>query len=200
MTSNDVATSVSCCPACQASLPGDPAACDRCGLARTSAGWPQDQRLGRTLAGGHYRVKRRLGAGGFGTVYLVETTVGSLRRALKVLHPELASDPAVRERFINEAIVLEQLNHPNIARCYAAGMLDENGGELYLLLEFVDGVPLAAELKGPDGPAPLDTLRAVRLAKQIASGLVVVHANQVLHRDLKPQNVLVVAPARPASA
>ena len=68
---------------------------------------------------------RRLGAGGFGTVYEVETRVGGLRPALKVLHPERAEDARTRECFINEAAVLEQLNHPNVARCYAAGVLDD---------------------------------------------------------------------------
>lgn len=186
------------CPGCQAPVAGDHVAvCPGCGLARASAGWPVDRRLGRTVAGGQYHVRRRLGSGGFGTVYLVETVVGSLKRALKVLHPEWAADPAVRDRFINEAVVLEQLNHPNIARCYAAGALDETGGEPYLLLEYVDGVPLSSELARGGAAAPLDARRAVRLAKQIASGLVVVHANRVLHRDLKSQNVLVIDAGTP---
>ncbi|MEZ5419186.1 MAG: protein kinase [Vicinamibacterales bacterium] len=195
MTIDDAVSSSAYCPGCQAPVAGDHvAACPGCGLGRASAGWPEDRRLGRTVAGGHYHVRRRLGSGGFGTVYLVETVVGSLKRALKVLHPEWAADPAVRQRFINEAIVLEQLNHPNIARCYAAGALDEAGGEPYLLLGFVDGVPLSSELTRDGAPVPLEPKRAVRLAKQIASGLVVVHANRVLHRDLKSQNVLVVDP------
>ncbi|MEZ5292389.1 MAG: protein kinase [Vicinamibacterales bacterium] len=198
MTIHDVVPGTAYCPGCQAPVAGDEiAVCPACGLGRGSAGWPEDRRLGRTVAGGHYHVRRRLGAGGFGTVYLVETVVGSLKRALKVLHPEWAADPAVRERFVNEAIVLEQLNHPNIARCYAAGALDEAGGEPYLLLEFVDGVPLSAELARGGTAAPLEPRRAVRLAKQIASGLVVVHANRVLHRDLKSQNVLVIDAGAP---
>ena len=151
-----------------------------------------DPRLDTLVAGGQYRVLQRLGQGGFGTVYLVETVVGGLRRALKVLHREWVADQAATRRFVNEALVLEQLNHPNIARCYAAGTLGE-GDAPYLLLEFVDGVSLASLLKTPDGRvAPLQPLRAVRLAKQIASGLIAVHAQQVLHRDLTPQNVLVV--------
>jgi hemoglobin-like flavoprotein/tRNA A-37 threonylcarbamoyl transferase component Bud32 len=153
-----------------------------------------DPRLGTLVAGGQYRVLQRLGQGGFGTVYLVETVVGGLRRALKVLHREWVADEAATRRFVNEALVLEQLNHPNIARCYAAGTLAE-GDAPYLLLEFVDGVSLAGLLTAPEGQlAPLPPLRAVRLAKQIASGLVAVHGQQLLHRDLTPQNVLVVAP------
>lgn len=139
-----------------------------------------DPQLGTLVAGGQYRVLQRLG--GFGTVYLVETVVGGLRRALKVLHREWVADEAAPRRFVNEALVLEPLNHPNIARCYAAGTLAE-GDAPYLLLEFVDGVSLASLLAAPEGHlTPLPPLRAVRLAKQIASGLVAVHAQQVLHR------------------
>ncbi|MGE0864111.1 MAG: protein kinase [Vicinamibacterales bacterium] len=147
-----------------------------------------DPRIGEVVANGQYRVLERLGHGGFGTVYLVETVVGGLRRALKVLHAHWAADAAACRRFVNEAVVLEQLNHPNIARCYSAGTLE--GGAPYLLLEFVKGQPLR-DLPGANA-RPLPPVRAVRLAKQIASGLVVVHANHVLHRDLTPQNVLIV--------
>lgn len=146
------------------------------------------------VAAGQYRVLRRLGSGGFGTVYLVETVVGGLRRALKVLHDEWAANVPARERFVNEAVTLERLNHSNIARSYAAGLLD--GGEPYLLLELVDGVSVADLLRPPRSAAPrsLSPLRAARIAKQIASGLVVAHANGILHRDLKPENVLVADP------
>jgi hemoglobin-like flavoprotein/Ran GTPase-activating protein (RanGAP) involved in mRNA processing and transport/tRNA A-37 threonylcarbamoyl transferase component Bud32 len=179
------------CPACNHVTEGSTQRCGSCAVARPDGGWPLDPRLQTIVAGGQYRVLRRLGAGGFGTVYEVETLVGGLRRALKVLHPERAQDARTRERFINEAIVLEQLNHPNVARCYAAGVLD-GGHALYLLLELIDGVPLSSLLEQADGtPAPFDPLRAARVGKQIASGLVAVHASGVLHRDLTPRNVLV---------
>jgi serine/threonine protein kinase/hemoglobin-like flavoprotein/Ran GTPase-activating protein (RanGAP) involved in mRNA processing and transport len=180
------------CASCNRNIPDDSAPqCIHCRSHRPAAGWPIDRRLHTVVAGGQYRVLQRLGAGGFGTVYEVETLVGSLRRALKVLHPERAQEARTRERFVNEAVVLEQLNHPNVARCYAAGLLD-GGHELYLLFELIDGPPLAALLEQADGTAtPFEPLRAVRLAKQIASGLVAVHANGVLHRDLTPRNVLV---------
>jgi serine/threonine protein kinase/Ran GTPase-activating protein (RanGAP) involved in mRNA processing and transport len=179
------------CPACNHVTEGGTPRCGSCAASRPDGGWPLDPRLQTIVAGGQYRVLRRLGAGGFGTVYEVETLVGGLRRALKVLHPERAQDARTRERFINEAIVLEQLNHPNVARCYAAGVLD-GGHALYLLLELIDGVPLSSLLEQADGtPAPFDPLRAARVGKQIASGLVAVHASGVLHRDLTPRNVLV---------
>jgi serine/threonine protein kinase/hemoglobin-like flavoprotein/Ran GTPase-activating protein (RanGAP) involved in mRNA processing and transport len=165
--------------------------CPECDTVVRSAGWPQDSRLGSVVAGGQFRVRRRLGRGGFGTVFLVETLVGGLRRAMKVLHPELGSDPTVRDRLVQEALVLERVNHPNVARCYAVGTLDDQDA-LYLLLELVEGQTLSALLTDTaGGPLALDPLRAVRLVRQVASGLVAVHQSGALHRDLKPQNILV---------
>src|SRR5690606_17337196 len=164
------------CHRCLAPL-SDPSTsrCPDCDAVARSSGWPVDDRLGTVVVGGQYRVVRRLGRGGFGTVYLVEAVVGGLRRAMKVLHPELASDPAIRERLVQEALVLERVNHPNVARCYAVGTLDDQQA-LYLLLELVEGLPLSAVLQSAGGlPRAIDPRRAVRLVKQVASGLVAVH-------------------------
>ena len=112
------------CKYCQATLDDENAgSCPECGGGKPDLGWSRDRRLGADIVGGQYHVLRRLGVGGFSTVYLVEMVVGKLRRALKVLHSEWAADEQIRERFVNEALVLEQLNHPNIARCYAVGTL-----------------------------------------------------------------------------
>ncbi len=183
------------CNGCNRTLDDEtPSACPECAAARPSSGWPADRRLGQTVVGGQYRVLRRLGAGGFGVVYLVETVVGGLRRALKVLHTEWVASSEMRDRFINEAVVLEQVNHPNVARCYAVGTLEDDEA-LYILLELVIGRPLTTLLQGDDGvPRALSAERAVRIARQVASGLVVAHANDVLHRDLKPDNILVMEP------
>jgi serine/threonine protein kinase/hemoglobin-like flavoprotein/Ran GTPase-activating protein (RanGAP) involved in mRNA processing and transport len=181
------------CGKCQATVT-DPNAdrCGSCGDPRPSEAWPVDRLLGRRVAGGQYRVIRRIGSGGFGVVYEVETVVGGLKRALKVLKESWAEHEAVQRRFVNEALVLEQVSHPNVARCFSAGTLEE-GGALYLLFELIDGVPLSRLIAAETGePSPLDPLRAVRIAKQVASGLVAAHAKQVLHRDLKPANILVV--------
>jgi serine/threonine protein kinase/hemoglobin-like flavoprotein/Ran GTPase-activating protein (RanGAP) involved in mRNA processing and transport len=187
------------CGRCQRSLEhANVNLCPRCGSRRPGRGWPLDLLLGRTVAGGQYRILSRLGSGGFGVVYEVETIVGGLRRALKVLREDWAADTSVRERFVNEALALEKINHPNVARCFAAGTLDEHG-ELYLLFELIDGVPLS-RLVGHSVDSPplkLQPLRAIRLAKQLASGLVAAHANHVLHRDLKPGNVIVLAAGMP---
>ncbi len=158
----------------------------------------EDPRIGQRVAGDQYRVLGRLGAGGFGVVYEVETAVGGLRRALKVLAARWITDERIRKGFVREAQVLEQVNHPNVARCYAAGHLGDDG-ELYLLLELIRGEGLRSLLTDSDGAMkPLEPRRAVRLAKQIASALDAAHRAGVLHRDLKPDNVLVVAAGTPA--
>jgi serine/threonine protein kinase/hemoglobin-like flavoprotein/Ran GTPase-activating protein (RanGAP) involved in mRNA processing and transport len=181
------------CPRCERSVSDPAEQCDGCGQKKPVRGWPNDGLLGRTIAGGHYRVLSRLGSGGFGVVYEVETVIGRLRRALKVLREDWAQHSSVRERFINEAVALERINHPNVARCFAAGTLDEHG-EPYLLFELVEGVTLSKLIGFYEGRAArkLEPLRAVRIAKQIASGLVAAHAKHILHRDLKPANVMIV--------
>lgn len=160
--------------------------CVNCGQTRPIRGWPDDPWIDQEVAGGQFRVIRRLGAGGFGVVYEVETVVGGLRRALKVLKETWTENETFRHRFVHEAVVLERINHPNVARCYAAGTLDQSG-EPYLLFELIEGVSLEELLQA----SALSPLRGVRLAKQIASGLVAAHGVKVLHRDLKPANVMV---------
>jgi hypothetical protein len=123
------------CSKCQSLIP-DLATpnCEQCGSKRPLVGWPEDPWVGKKVAGGQYRVLRRLGSGGFGVVYEVETLVGGLKRALKVLMEHWVMDEKVRHRFVNEAMVLEQINHPNVARCFSAGIMDDGAG-LYLLFE-----------------------------------------------------------------
>lgn len=172
--------------------------CPACNSARPEWNWPRDARIGEVVVGGQYRIVRRLGAGGFGTVYEVETIVGGLRRALKVLGKEWLADETVRERFVNEAIVLGQVSHPNIARCYAVGAM-ENGEELYMLLELVEGEQLTKLVhpNNSDAVRPMSPRRATKIAKQIASGLAAAHDAEVIHRDVKPENVLVTDPNGP---
>ncbi len=182
------------CNRCQRAFSGaNLPTCDGCGQMRPAGGWPTDPLLDREVAGRQYRVLRRLGAGGFGVVYEVETRIGSLRRALKVLRESWTENTSFRSRFINEALVLERINHPNVARCYAAGTLDE-GGDPYLLFELIEGVTVSdlLQLGRSEDPQPLPILRAVRLARQVASGLVAAHSVKVLHRDLKPGNIMVI--------
>jgi eukaryotic-like serine/threonine-protein kinase len=133
---------------------------------------------------GPYRVDRELGRGGMGIVFLAHDTRLDRPVALKALPEEFASDPERLARFEREARVLAQLHHPNVASIYG---LEEAGGRRYLALEYVDGETLADRLAR--GPLPLhDTLA---LCAQIAAGVEAAHEAGVVHRDLKPGNVVI---------
>ncbi len=134
---------------------------------------------------GPYEVLSPLGAGGMGEVYRARDTRLGRDVAIKALPADFAQDSERMARFEREARLLATLNHPNIAGIYG---LEEANGAKYLVLEFVDGETLAARLER--GPLPLD--EAVAVAIQIAAGVEAAHENGVIHRDLKPGNVIVM--------
>jgi predicted Ser/Thr protein kinase len=137
---------------------------------------------GRTVAG--YRVERRLGSGGMGAVY--EATQLSLDRvvALKVLSPTLSADAGFRERFRREAMLQAALEHPNIVPVYEAG---ESEAGLFMAMKLVDGADLKRLAAGGD----LAPERVLALLTQVAAALDAAHASGLVHRDVKPQNILV---------
>jgi CheY-like chemotaxis protein/predicted Ser/Thr protein kinase len=139
---------------------------------------------------GHYRILESLGVGGMGEVYLVEDS--KLRRnvALKILPPERGDSPESCERFEREARALAALNHPNIVTLYS---LEEWRGTRFITMEWVDGRTLR-EVLNSSGPLPVADL--VDIAVQTAKGLAEAHARQLIHRDLKPQNIMVTAGGR----
>jgi hypothetical protein len=133
-----------------------------------------------------YRIDGRLGEGGMGTVY--RATQLSLERvvALKLLTAELSSDPAFRERFRREGLLQAALDHPHIVTVYEAG---ETDNRLFLAMRMVEG----PTLKDLILRRQLDDRRALRLLTQVAEALDAAHAKGLIHRDVKPQNVLVGA-------
>jgi eukaryotic-like serine/threonine-protein kinase len=133
---------------------------------------------------GPFQIQRELGRGGMGEVYLARDTRRDRLVAIKALPAHLASDPDRLSRFQREAKVLASLNHPGIGAIYG---LEEAEGHQYLILEFVEGETLADRLA--KGPIPVD--EALTFAKQIAEALEVAHEKGVVHRDLKPGNVMV---------
>ena len=135
---------------------------------------------------GDFEITERLGRGGFGTVYKArDTTLGGRFIALKVLNADLADDPDWVRRFGREASIAANLDHPNIPVIYRFG---EVGARHYIAMRFVPGQPLAA-LSRDAGPMAVD--RMVALLEQVAEALDYAHGEGVVHRDLKPGNVLV---------
>jgi serine/threonine-protein kinase len=145
---------------------------------------PSGYRL-RQLGG--YRLLRRLGQGGMGSVYLGYDEATEQQVAIKVLSHQLASNQGYVERFHREAKSGALLNHPNIVRCIAAG-LDKATAKHYLVLEFVDGTSADALL---DRMGRLPVADAVHIALDVARALEHAHSRNIIHRDIKPDNILI---------
>ncbi|MFE2346214.1 serine/threonine-protein kinase [Kitasatospora cineracea] len=138
---------------------------------------------GRTLAG--YRLEHVLGRGGMAVVYRAEDLRLGRTVAVKLLAPELARNETFRQRFVRESHVAASLDHPNIVPVYDAGEVE---GVLYLAMRYVRGRDLRALL---DREGPLTSAQTVRIAVQVASALDAAHAHDLVHRDVKPGNVLI---------
>lgn len=133
-----------------------------------------------------YEIVELLGAGAYAESYKAVDTRDGRTVVLKVPDPNLFADPATFNRFRREADVARRLNHPSVQRAVDAG---ENRTEPYLVLEYIEGVPLRKRLRSYHGPIPIDTI--IDWGRQLAAGLAYLHSQGVVHRDLKPENVLV---------
>lgn len=141
---------------------------------------------GTLIIGGRYRVERLLGTGGMGAVYLVTHLSLGEPRALKVIRPDVLRDEAALSRFRREAQVQSRVRHPNVVTVHDFG--ESPGSNIWMLLEYADGVPLD-ELLEREGP--LAPERAAALMLGVARGVGAAHAAGIIHRDLKPANILV---------
>jgi eukaryotic-like serine/threonine-protein kinase len=139
--------------------------------------------IGKTI--GPYEVVVKLGEGGMGEVYRARDTRLDRSVAIKVLSPRFTTDPGFLERFQREARAISQLNHPHICTLHDIG---EQDGTPYLVLEYVEGETLAARLAR--GPLPVD--QALAIGIQISDALDKAHRQGIMHRDLKPGNVILV--------
>lgn len=137
---------------------------------------------------GPYRLINRLGRGGMSSVWVAERSDGLLKRRVALKLPHLGwSQPDLAERMARERDILASLEHPNIARLYDAGVVDD--GRPYLALELVDGKPIDEYCAGLAAGIPT----RVAIALQTATAVAYAHSRMVVHRDLKPSNILVDA-------
>lgn len=189
------------CARCQTTNSAGQEKCSRCGapLPRVrTVGGPSDAKSrprvptvfkqGQQVAG-RYTVRKLIGKGGMGCIYLVHDNTLREDVALKTLLPQLAKDKMVVERFYNEARIARQLSHPNIVRVHDIGMADK---ALYLSMEFIHGKSLRSMLDElmPGDRLPVDA--ALRIIDQLCAALEYAHQYTV-HRDLKPENVMILA-------
>src|SRR5579872_1324378 len=133
---------------------------------------------------GSYRLIDRLGAGGMGEVWRAEDTRLLRPVAIKILSERIANDPEWKARFLREARTIAQLNHPNIATIYS---IEQEADKLFIAMELVEGESLAAVLSH----GVLEPVEAVRIIRQVAEALAEAHDKGVVHRDVKPDNIIV---------
>ena len=138
--------------------------------------------VGTQIAG--YRLEEEIGRGGMGVVYRAHDVALERSVALKLLAPALAEDPEFRERFLVESRLAASLDHPNVVPVYDAGEVE---GQLYLAMRYVEGSDLK-RLLADEGK--LEPARAIAVCSQIANALDAAHARGLVHRDVKPSNVL----------
>ena len=169
------------CPACGAVLVDDPPI-EVAATSELSAPASSDSLVGRSFDG--FTVEAVLGGGAFGTVFRGRQSGLDRPVAIKVPTHAIAADPVMARRFAREARSAARITHPGVVAIYAVGELDD--GRPYLAMQLIDGEPLDRILA--NGPIPV--VRALRIARNVASALSETHAADVVHRDLKPSNIM----------
>jgi eukaryotic-like serine/threonine-protein kinase len=151
---------------------------------------PTSSQMIGTVLSGRYKLEAKLGSGGMSTVYLARDATLDRQVAVKVMHREMSEQEDQLERFRQEARAVAKLSHPNVVAVIDAG---EDGGHPYIVFEYVEGETLKQRIARL---GPLDAQEALAYAIEIARGLTVAHARNMVHRDIKPQNVLIDAEGR----
>jgi predicted Ser/Thr protein kinase len=191
---------MSYCPECSASVPDGAAACPTCGasLVSTPADAAEPSPVSasdielvtadlRNSVRPQYELLRVLGTGGMGAVFLMREPALKRLVAVKVLAPWLAADPKARARFEREARAAAALSHPNVVRVYAEG--ETLGLKLpYIVMQYVDGPTLTEWIEKHQRASERE---ARRILGEVAAALAAAHARQLVHRDVKPSNILV---------
>ena len=131
----------------------------------------------------HYRILHQLGAGGMGEVYLAEDTKLNRKVAIKLLPAKTSADEIAKKRLLREAQAAATLDHPNICAVHEVGEADGNS---FIVMQYIEGQTLAVRLD----LQPLDLREALNIATQVADALIEAHSRGIIHRDIKPQNIM----------
>ena len=145
-----------------------------------------------SVLGGKFRVIRRIGAGGMGSVFEVEHTLTKHRRALKLLSDEMAAIPTIVTRFLREASAAGHIGNPHVVETFDAGVLD--AGQPYIIMELLQGQTLADHIAERGS---LSVAETCGLLTQACEGVAAAHAAGIIHRDLKPENLFLVEGDKP---
>jgi serine/threonine protein kinase len=172
------------CPSCERRYDTSVRFCPHDGSVLRALG-QSDDLLGQVIAD-RYHILEKIGQGGMGLVYLAEHVKMGRRCAIKVMHRNLSPDLSAISRFGREAANASRVNHPNVATIYDFGETKDN--LVYLAMEYVEGEALARLMERGE---PIAAERAVGIARQIADALDAAHRQRVVHRDLKPDNILI---------
>jgi len=182
------------CPKCQHENPETATFCADCGARLHS---PEEAEFTETLEksreelttgvtfANRYQIIEELGKGGMGRVYKVLDRETKEKIALKLIKPDIAADKKTVERFRNELTSARKISHKNVCRMYDLG---KEKGSYFITMEFVPGEDLKSFIRRA---APLSTARTISIAKQVCDGLAEAHQLGVVHRDLKPQNIMI---------
>jgi serine/threonine-protein kinase len=187
---NATAAAPKFCPTCGIRYAGDAIFCpgDGTPLFSTQVGGEgTDVYLGREISG-HIEIRELAGVGAMGRVYRAFQKGIERDVAVKILHRELSANPQLVARFHREAKVASRLSHPNVVQVHLAGQLPD--GALYIVMEYLDGLSLQSALLASGGQMPLS--RALHIALQICDAAGEAHSEGVVHRDLKPDNVMLI--------
>ena len=174
------------CKRCMTARPGDSSTCPECGEPLVPIRSVRDSYLGETV-GGKYRLVEQIGAGGMGEVYLGINEPLDQRVAVKFLSKKYTANEQVIMRFLNEARSYCKVNHPNAVTLLDYGQHED--GALYIITEYIDGVSLTDAI---EDHGALDPPQALSVAMQCAEVLSAAHEQGVIHRDLKPDNLMLI--------
>lgn len=172
------------CPQCGKRYPPGVEICQADGS--TLSPLNEDPYLGYKIT--NFEIKKRIGRGGFGLVYLAEHVNLGSQVAIKILRKQYITDEQLVERFKREARVSSQLRHPNVVQISDFGYDDTIG--FYYVMEYLDGISLSQVMKSYTRGMPLE--RLLPILQQICSALDMAHGNNVVHRDLKPSNIFLI--------